>query len=113
MNDDGKIIGKRVRVVTDRKLGTRHPNHPNIVYEVNYGFVEGVIGGDGEEQDAYILGVDRPVGSFDGVVTAVIKRLNDAETKWVVVPDGYSVSTEEIAEKTRFQERFFEIEIIR
>lgn len=106
-------IGRAVHVVVDRPLGSVHPNHSDIVYGVNYGFVPGVLGGDGEAQDAYILGVDAPVAEFDGVVVAVIHRLNDIEDKWVVAPRGLELSDEEIVEKTRFQERFFEIELIR
>ena len=40
-------------------------------YPVNYGFVEGVIAGDGENQDAYVLGTDGPIESFQGKVIAV------------------------------------------
>ena len=50
-----KVIGQTVRVVVERPLGSTHPNHKNIVYPVNYGYIEGIIAPDGEEQDAYIL----------------------------------------------------------
>ena len=106
------VIGNKVRVTVDRPLGSLHPKYSDMLYEVNYGFVEGVVGGDGEWQDAYILGVDEPVSEFVGTVCAVIRRRNDCEVKWVVVPDGTAVCKEEIIAKTRFCERYFDIEII-
>ena len=42
---------KSVHVVIDRPLGSRHPRHPHILYTCNYGYVPGVIAGDGAEQD--------------------------------------------------------------
>ena len=111
--DYGTIIGKQVRVTVDRKLGSVHPKHPDIVYGVNYGFIDGIIGGDGEEQDAYILGIDTPIEYFDGVVIAVIERLDDNETKWIVSPDNVDFSDQEIIKLVNFQEKFFKIRIVR
>ena len=107
-----QILDKKVEVVVDRPLGCTHPKHKNIVYSVNYGFVEGVIAGDGEEQDAYILGVDVPVEHFVGRVIAVIKRRNDNEDKWVVAPEGQSYSVSEIEALVNFQEQYFEHDIV-
>ena len=76
----GPMIGKKVTVVVDRPLGTSHPSHPEMVYPVNYGYVPGVMAGDGEEQDAYLLGIDVPMAMFTGTVVAVIHRLDDVET---------------------------------
>ncbi len=106
------IIGKTVTVTVDRPLGTRHPKHPDICYPVNYGYIEGTVSPDGEEQDAYILGVEVPVEHFTGAVVAVVHRYDDIEEKWVVAPCGVTFSKEEIAEKLAFQERFFRSEII-
>ncbi|MDE5995678.1 MAG: inorganic pyrophosphatase, partial [Eubacterium sp.] len=64
------IIGKTVTITIDRPLGSVHPKHKDIVYTVNYGFVEVILGGDGEEQDAYVLGVNEPLSAFTGMVIA-------------------------------------------
>ena len=85
---DRTALRRLVHVVVDRPLGSTHPEHADIVYGVNYGFVPTEMGGDGEAQDAYILGVDEPLSEFDGVVVAIINRLNDEEDKWVVAPRG-------------------------
>ena len=101
------MIGAIITVVVDRPLGSCHPEYPDLRYPVNYGYVPGILAGDGEEQDAYILGVEEPLSRFTGRVIAWIHRLDDVEDKWVVAPEGRSFTKEEIAEATRFQERFF------
>ena len=106
------MIGKLVKVVIDRPLGSVHPNHKEMRYPVNYGYIEGIIAGDGEEQDAYILGVDDPLTTFEGAVIAVIHRKNDVEDKWVVAPQERAFSRSEILEAVNFQEQFYDIELI-
>ena len=106
------MIGNRVKVIVDRPLGTYHPNHKNIFYTVNYGYVEGILAPDNEEQDAYILGVDKPVTEFSGIVIAIIHRLKDLEYKWVVVSEGTTFTREQILKQVEFQEKYFNVEII-
>ena len=101
------MIGSLVKVTIDRPLGSRHPKHGDMIYPVNYGYIEGIMAPDGEEQDAYILGVDTPLRELTGRVIAVIHRHNDIEEKWVVVPDGDEFSDEEIARQVHFQEQYF------
>ncbi len=110
-----RVIGKTVRGKIDRPLGCRHPRFPDLVYPVNYGYVEGVLGGYGEEQDAYVLGADGPLETFEGTVIAVVHRIDDTEDKWIVSlsPSGRDYTDEEILELTRFQERFFRSVLIR
>jgi inorganic pyrophosphatase len=101
-------MGKLVHIVVDRPIGYRHGD---IIYPINYGYIPGLIAGDGEEQDAYILGIDKPLTDFTGTVIAVIHRSNDVEDKWVVAPNGMSFTKEEILRAVDFQEKYFEIEI--
>ncbi|MDE6442341.1 MAG: inorganic pyrophosphatase [Clostridia bacterium] len=107
------MIGKIVKVTIDRPLGSRHPKHSDIIYPVNYGYIGGIIAPDGEEQDAYVLGVDRAVEEFTGRVIAIIHRYDDVEEKWVVAPDGMSFSDEQIEKQVNFQEQYFKHEIQR
>ena len=106
------MIGRIATVTIDRPLGSCHPKHPDIYYSVNYGYIEGIIAPDGEEQDPYILGVGTPLQTFTGEVIAVIHRKDDVEDKWVVAPEGMTFSQEEIEELTRFQEQYFDSEVI-
>ncbi len=106
------MIGAVVTVTVDRPMGSFHPEHKDIFYPINYGYIKGVIAPDGEEQDAYILGVDKPVEKFTGKIIAIIHRLDDSEDKWVVCPENMTYSKEEIAQLVKFQEQFFKTEII-
>lgn len=106
------MIGKIATVTVDRPLGTHHPKHTDIFYSVNYGYIEGILAPDGEEQDAYILGIEPPVDCFTGRVTAVIHRLDDVEDKWVVIPEGTSFTKEQIEAAVRFQEQYFQSVVI-
>ena len=105
-------IGKEVTIEIDRPLGSKHPNC-DMIYKVNYGFVPGVISGDGEELDAYVLGVNEPLKTFCGTCIGIVHRLAEDDDKLVVVPTGRSFSDEEILEQIKFQEQFFESELIR
>ena len=105
------MIGSIVKVIVDRPLGTHHPKHRDIYYPVNYGYIPGVMAPDGEEQDAYILGIDEPVKAFVGQVIAIIHRFDDVEDKWVVAPENRFFSKEEILAQVAFQEQYFRTEI--
>lgn len=106
------MFGKTVKVIIDRPLGSYHPKHKDLYYPVNYGYIEGIIAPDGEEQDAYILGVNEPLSEFTGKIIAVIRRFDDVEEKWVVAPENMVFTTEEIMKQVEFQEKYFNTEII-
>jgi inorganic pyrophosphatase len=107
-----QFIGRLVEVEVDRPLGSTHPEF-GFAYPVNYGFVPGVAAPDGDELDAYVLGVAEPRERFTGRCIAVIHRLDDDDDKLVVVPDGVALSDAEVRRLTRFQERYFSSTIIR
>ncbi len=106
------MIGKIVTVTVDRPLGSFHPEYKDMYYPVNYGYIEGTVAPDSEEQDAYILGVDTPVEKFTGKIIAVIHRYDDVEEKLVVCPENVNFSKEEIMKQVCFQEQYFSLEII-
>ena len=108
-----EVIGKKVKVKIDRPLGTHHPKYRDIVYPINYGYIEGIFALDGEEQDCYVLCVDEPIEDFEGEVIAIVKRLDDVEDKWVVAHEGSNFTDEEILRQVYFQEQYFHIELIR
>ena len=96
-----------ITVTVDRPIGSSHPDYPSLVYPVNYGYIRGISAPDGEDQDAYILGINEPVNEFTGKVIAIIHRKEDVEEKWVVIPREQTLSREEIAEQVKFQEQYF------
>lgn len=105
-------LGKKVVVKMDRPLGSAHPKH-GFIYPVNYGYIPNTVSGDGEELDAYVLGEHKPLDEFEGVVVAIIHRLNDDDDKLVVMAEGRNYTDEQIMALTEFQERFFKSVIIR
>ena len=79
------MLGKVVKVIVDRPLGTYHQKQKDLFYPVNYGYT--------------------------GKVIAVIHRFDDVEEKLVVVPTDASLTKEEIKRQVDFQEQFFKTEI--
>ena len=102
-------MGKAVHVVVDRPIGYQHGN---ISYPINYGYLPGIMAADGEEQDAYIIGVTEPVEQFSGQVIGAIHRRNDCEDKLVVAPVGAVYHQGQIAEAVHFQEQYFDSRVI-
>ena len=105
------MVGSIVKVIIDRPLGTYHPTYPELYYPINYGYIENTKAPDGEEIDAYVIGVFEPIKEFCGRVIAIIHRLNDVEDKLVVAPENMSFTKEEIKSLIQFQEQYFDIEI--
>ena len=105
--DYSDILGTGVRGTIDRPLGRPHPNHPDMIYPINYGYVDGLFAGDGDYQDVYLFGVDEPVKTYTGKIVGVYHRLNDCEDKWIVTPDGTKPDEEEILRTIEFQEQYY------
>ena len=105
--DYSDIIGTTVKGTVDRPLGTAHPRDLEMIYPINYGYVDGVFADDGEEQDVYLFGADEPLESFEGVVIAVWHRFDDNEDKWIVSLNGEDVDDDRILGEISFQEHFF------
>ena len=107
-----RYLGKTVTVVIDRPIGYHHVTKGiHLHYTVNYGFLPGVIGGDGEEQDVYILGVKEPLETFTGKIIGVVRRRDDNEDKFVAAPDDIAFTAEEIRKEIHFVEKYFESSI--
>ena len=98
------VLGITVSGTIDRPLGSTHPRHPEMVY---YGYVDGVLAGDGAEQDVYVFGTDQPLKTYTGKVVAVYHRLNDNEDKWIVSLSGETIPAEKILDAIGFQEQYF------
>ncbi|MBQ8201404.1 MAG: GNAT family N-acetyltransferase [Clostridia bacterium] len=103
---------KRIYAKIDRPLGSYHPRHPDMYYPVNYGYVPGVMAGDGAEQDVYVLGVNEPLADFTGELIAIVHRRDDVEDKWVLAPEGMRFTAEEIMAQVRFQEQYFDAYVV-
>ncbi len=101
-------LGKTVTISMDRPMGyVHHKKSYTLRYPINYGYLPGVIGGDGEELDVYLLGVDHPVDSYTAKIIGIIHRLNDAEDKLVAAPAKMKFNQVEIAQAVAFQEQYY------
>jgi 8-oxo-dGTP pyrophosphatase MutT (NUDIX family) len=103
------LMGKTVEVVIYRPIGYVHVTKGvTLHYTVNYGYIPGIQGGDGEEQDVYVLGISEPVARFRGRIIGAIRRRDDNEDKLVAAPEGMLFHQAEIAEATWFVEQYFD-----
>lgn len=103
------VRGKRVDVTVDRPIGYVHYTKGiTLTYPINYGCIPGLMGGDGEEQDVYILGIEKPVTRFTGRVIGVIRRRDDNEDKLVAAPEGMHFTIAQIEEAVHFAEQYFD-----
>ncbi len=102
-------LGQVVDIDIDRPVGYVHrKGEKTLVYPINYGYIPGVLGGDGEELDVFLLGVDEPVATFRGRIIAIVYRADDVEDKLVMAPEGMDYSVEEIAAAVHFQEMYYD-----
>jgi len=106
------FLGRYVEIVIDRPLGSKHPKF-GFVYEVNYGYVEGIKAPDGDNLDAYFFGCDKPLKRANGRVIAIVHRLDDDDDKLVVAANGFNPGNNEIIRAIDFQEKWFKHEIVR
>ncbi len=105
-------LGKTVRIEIDRPVGYVHKKEKySLTYAINYGYIPNVIGGDGEELDVYLLGVELPVAEYTGRIIAIAHRENDVEDKLVMAPEGREYTAEEIYRAISFQEKYYKTRI--
>ena len=112
MNYSKKYLKQEVKIIIDRPMGSKHPKW-SFIYPINYGYIPNTEAPDGEEIDAYILGIFEPVKKFTGICIAIIHRLNDNDDKLIIVPDNKNYSDEQIIALTEFQKKFFKSKITR
>ena len=108
-------LGKTIEIKIDRPIGYVHKKENySLTYPINYGYLPGVIGGDGEELDVYLLGVDKPVTEYRVKIIGIAHREDDVEDKLIAAPVGLNFTKEEIEQAINFQEQYYEthIEII-
>ena len=105
-------LGKMVNIEIDRPIGYVHKKENySLTYPINYGYIPGVIGGDGEELDVYLLGVNEPVNEYTAKIIGIAHRENDVEDKLIAAPAGKVFYQNEIAEAIHFQEQYYKTKI--
>ncbi len=102
-------LGKQIDGEIDRPIGYLHvKGSKQLRYPINYGYIPGVLGGDGEELDVYFLGEKQPLQAFCGKVIAIVHRADDVEDKLVACPMDRDYDAREICCEIYFQEKFYD-----
>ena len=79
-------LAKTVNIKIDRPIGYVHKKEKySLTYPINYGYIPGVLGGDGEELDVYLLGVDVPVSDYTCKIIGIVHRENDVKSTIVLL----------------------------
>lgn len=65
-------------VVVDRPRGSAHPRYPEAIYPLDYGYLAGTVGGDGD-------GIDVFVGSATGAGVVAVVLTADARKRDVEI----------------------------
>lgn len=105
-------LGQRVYVEIDRPVGyVHHKARYDLHYPINYGYIPHVLGGDDEELDVYVLGLDHPVTTCEGRIVGIVHRANDVEDKLVLSADNRTYTADEIAAAVHFQEQYYQSRI--
>lgn len=101
-------LGKTVDIKIDRPIGYVHKKENYcLTYPINYGYIPGVLGGDGEELDVYLLGVNEPVTEYKAQIIGIAHREDDVEDKLIAAPVDLNFTKEEIEQAIHFQEQYY------
>ncbi len=101
-------LGQTVDIKIDRPIGYVHKKSDyTLNYPINYGYIPEVFGGDGEELDVYLLGVDVPVEEYTCRIIGIANRENDIEDKLIAAPVGRSFTKDEMVKAIHFQEQYY------
>lgn len=76
-----KLVAK-TKIVIDRPKGSRHPRFPDIVYEVDYGYLENTSSMDGGGIDVWVG--TRGDRKIDAIMCIVDLMKNDSEIKLLI-----------------------------
>ncbi len=105
-------LGKVIDIEIDRPVGyVHHKEKYDLVYPINYGYIPGVLGGDDEELDVYLLGVSEKVDRYTCRIIGISHRHNDVEDKLIAAPVGMSFTADEMKEAIAFQEQYYETHV--
>ena len=69
-------------IVIERAKGTRHPEHPQIIYPLDYGCLKGTSSSDGEEID--LFQGSEPARRLSGAFVTVDLLKRDCEIKLLI-----------------------------
>ena len=69
-------------IILDRPKGTEHPRYPDLVYPLDYGYLENTSAGDGDGIDVWIGSIDTKM--LTGILCTFDRLKRDAEIKLLI-----------------------------
>lgn len=97
----------RSEIVIDRPKGTSHPNYPDFVYQVDYGYLKGSSSMDGAGIDVWVGSGEKKI---DAIMVTVDLMKHDSEMKILI---GCTEEEKEIVYKTHNETAFMKGILIR
>ena len=70
------------KIVLDRPRGAPHPRYPDLIYPLDYGYLEGTTAGDGDGIDVWFGSLDSK--TLTGILCTFDTIKRDAEIKLLV-----------------------------
>lgn len=90
-----EAMAEACELVIDRPIGSRHPRYPDVVYQLDYGYLKGTSSMDGGGIDVWLGSkADR---QLEGIICTVDRLKGDSEIKLLI-----GCTEEEIAIADRF-----------
>ncbi|MBQ7992110.1 MAG: GNAT family N-acetyltransferase [Solobacterium sp.] len=106
-----EYLGRTVTVTVDRPYGSFHPHNPNVLYSLNFGYVDELISDDGEFVDAWIYGLYEPAETFRGSVIGIIYH-KDGPSRFIVGRIGETYRKEDVMDAVAFDEQYYDTRFI-
>ncbi len=107
-----QFLGRHLTVVVDHPYGSALEEDPRKRYELNCGYLPGILSPDGREPEVYIYGVHKSVRRFTGTVIAAIHRRNGTRDALVAAPSGVVAYEPQIGEAVRFLEHKYDTGVV-
>ena len=78
-------------ITVDRPKGAAHPRYPDLIYPLDYGYLENTSAGDGDRIDVWIGSLDNE--TLTGILCTFDKLKQDAEIKLLLGCTSEDVQT--------------------
>ncbi len=95
------------KIIIDRPKGSRHPKYPNLIYPVDYGYLENTTSMDGGGIDVW---KGTAGGAADAVVCTVDLLKRDSEIKILI---GCSEGEKQLVLKTHNNSEYMQAILVR
>ncbi len=105
-----EYLGKKVHVTVEKSYGSLHPMYPDTYVTANTGYVD-ELADRGLFIDAYIVGEEEALDTYEGYVIAMVYRL-DSHQKKFVVSKSTTYQKENVIDAIAFEEQYFDTRII-